>query len=317
MRCASGLLIPYISACLIAPNVAASNVTKPVCRQRHIQSPQVGQRCITDTEVYINRTGQQHHCMLLCIRDLSCQVINFNIFGSYCLLSQRPCVSLEQNAEFVTRFMAMKPPCLKWVEHYESGVHRFISFHKDDDPSDLLIVIRGSIGKHKIPGKMSSKRNVPFCSWKGEEIKLTGTQAEFLAVSADCNIGWISHDSTSGNSLPVQAVIGGHLNDIPLYVARKSAQYDPRRPPKYSAGYYDNVNGLGHFPYKGIDFVYNQVEVLVVQEWDDLCDPNRWWPWDAALHYPFNNIVRRLRCTNDHQPELGLEKTTHKHRNWH
>ena len=202
MLCASGLLIPYICVCLIALNVEASNVAKPVCRQRHTQSTQVGQRCITNTEIYINRTGQQHHCMLLCMRDLSCQANNFNIFGGYCLLSRRPCISLEQNADFVTRFMAMKPPCLKWVEHYDSGMHRINSFPKADDSSELLVIVRGRIGKNKIPAKMSSKRKTMLCSWQGEEIPLTETQTEFLTVSADCNIGWISHDSTSGNSLP-------------------------------------------------------------------------------------------------------------------
>ena len=304
MLCASRILIPYISVCLIALNVDASNVTKPVCRQQHTHSPQVGQRCITDTEVYVNRTGHQHHCMLLCMRDLSCQAINFNILGGYCLLSQRPCISLEQNAEFVTRFLAMKPPCLKWVEHYASGVHRFISFPKANDSSQLLIIVRGRLGNNEIPGKMSSKRRVMYCSWEGEDIELNETQTEFLTVSSDCNISWISHDSTSGNPLPYRAVIGGHLNDIPLYVARKSAQHYPGHPTKYSAGYYDNVNGIGHFPYKGMDVVYNQVEVLVVQEWYVF-----WRKQVVAMRgrqlfiTPSITLVRNLCGLNYYQPE--------------
>ena len=261
----------------MAVSVNASNVTKLVCRQQHTQSPQVGQRCITDTEVYINRTCHQHHCMLLCMQDLSCQVINFNIFGSYCLLSQRPCISLEQNADFVTRYMAKKPPCLKWVKNYGYDAYEIISFPKADDPSDSQMIIRVRMGQSLIPGKMDSKTNEIYCSWDGKEVLVPASQAEFLIVSTECNISWVTHDSTSANPLPVRAVIGGHLNDNTLYVARKIAEHFPGHSAEYSAGYYDNVNKRGHFPYSLIDIVYDQFEVLVVQEWSALGGTEQWW----------------------------------------
>ena len=103
----------------------------------------------------------------------------------------------------------------------------------------------------------------------------TESQAEFLAVATVCNVNWVPYDSTLGNPLPVHAVIGGHLNDIPLYVARKLAQHVPGQQAKYSYGYYDSMDGLGHFPY--IDIVYNQVEILVVQEWNVLGHTDQLW----------------------------------------
>ena len=257
--------VSYIVVYIIALSVNASEVSKLICRQQHTQPSEVGQRCITDNEVYINKTTLQHHCTLLCMRNPNCQVINFNIVGNYCLLAHRPCVSMEQNINFVTRYMFTNTPCLKWVANHDNGVHSVISFPAADDPSDLLIVVRGRIGQNKIPGKRSSRTGEMHCSWNDKETKFTANQAEFLTASTECNISWVPHDSTSGKPLPVRAVIGGHMNDTPLYVARKSAQHITGHRTAYSCGYYDNTNGLGHFPYHHIDVVYNQVEVLVVQ----------------------------------------------------
>ena len=88
---------------------------------------------------------------------------------------------------------------------------------------------------------------------------------EYLIISAECTISWVPYDSTTANPLPASAVTGGKLDDIPLYVARKSAEHKPNNPIEYSSGYYDNVNDQGHLPYGGLDIVYNDVELLVLQ----------------------------------------------------
>ena len=254
---------------LLALTVNASEVTKPGCQQRYMQAPHQGQRCITDTEIYINYTGIQrhHHCTWLCMRDQNCQVINFNSIGAYCLLSNGPCVSLEKEADFVTTSLAAKGPCSKWVENYENDTYKTITFPKGTNTSDLLIVVRGRVGNNKVPGKGSLNSGYKLISWEGQEMTthFTYFPVEFLTISPECTISWVLHDSTSRNPLPAGAVIGGNLNDVPLYVARKSTVHMAGFPTMYSCGYYNNIDGRGHMPYGGLDLLYTDVEILVIQ----------------------------------------------------
>ena len=244
-------------------------IGKSVCQQRSSHPPQVGQRCITETEVYINKTNvqHQHHCTLLCMKNSVCQVANFNITGRYCLLGRAPCVSLEREIDLVTTFMS-RQPCLKWVPDYmyNDDAYTTICFKVSDRQTNTLCVVRVRKGENKIPGKHALDGNSMYYSWEGREMALPKSNAEYLTISADCNINWVAHDSTSGKPLPVGAVIGGLLNNAPLYVARKSAVHTTGHPVRFCSGYYDNVKGLGHFPYDVRDVTYTQVEVLVVED---------------------------------------------------
>ena len=270
------LLVACIVILPLPPYVNASEVNQPVCPRRYIQPPQVGQRCITDTEIYINKTGieLQHRCMWLCIRNPICQVINFNHMGAYCLMGLRPCVSLEKEVEFITTSLAAEKPCLKWVESYENGLYNAITFPISDntDPSDLLIVVRIRKGEHKIPGKGSLilGQMYTYYSWQGKEMEVlfAESQCEFLILSPECTISWVPHNSTSGNPLPTGGVIGGYFKGVPLYVARKFTVRSVGNPAVYSSGYYNNVEGRGHMPFGWMDMVYTDVEILVIQEWN-------------------------------------------------
>ena len=76
----------------------------------------MGQRCITDTEVYRNHTAvPQGRCMWHCLQIISCKAINYNITDNYCLQGHAPCVSLKPESDFVTIPMTMQEPCLTWV----------------------------------------------------------------------------------------------------------------------------------------------------------------------------------------------------------
>ena len=236
-----------------------SEASEQVCQKRYTQPPQVGQRCITDTEIYANKTVGRHHCTLLCIRDPKCQVINFNAIGSYCLLSPRTCLFWEPNGDFVTTTMAINRPCLKWVKNPDNDVYKAIF----SDPSATTRVARIAREENKIPGKWKVGRNIVHYSWEGLEKYKTKEYAEFLSLSPECTISWVPHNSSAGIPLPVGTFIGGHLEDTILYVARTGAEQSPR----YTSGYYDSVNGLGHFPRAGLDHVCNEAEVLVVQGW--------------------------------------------------
>ena len=269
VRAVTQLFVTYIAVLSLTLSGNASEATRPVCSQRYIQEPRVDQRCITDTEIYINKTDirDQQHCTWLCIRDPNCQVTSYNSIGTYCLLGRGICVSLEEEVDFVTTAMQAKKPCFKWVTNYINDTYKPITFPKIKDPSDVLIVVRRRKEGNKIPGKWSLPSDEKYYSWEGKEVVFS-EGCETLILSPECTISWVPHDSTSGNPLPTGAVIGGHLNAIPLYVARKFAIFTAGHPAKHSSGYYDNIEGRGHLPYGGLDKVYTDIELLVVHEWN-------------------------------------------------
>ena len=94
---------------LYLPNVRTSAATEPVCQQIYMRPPRIGQRCVTNTEVYRNHTTvSQERCMWHCLQASSCAVVNYNIAESSCLLGHAPCVSLEPERDFVTILMTMQ-----------------------------------------------------------------------------------------------------------------------------------------------------------------------------------------------------------------
>ena len=266
--------IAYMVLYPLANTVNTSEVTKRACHQRHIQAPQQGHRCFTNTELCINKTGiqRQHHCTWLCMQDQICQVINFNSIGGYCLLGQGPCVSLERVVGFVTTSFSAKEPCLKWEQDYANDPYKPITFPKATDQSDLLILVRGIEGNNKIPGKGYLRSGYWYYSWQGnlKNFWFTEGQREFFTISTQCTTSWVPHDATSGNRLPTGAVIGGNLNGVPLYVARELTAHMTGHPEIHCPGYFNNIEGRGHMPYHVYDLVYKDVELLVIQEWNRL-----------------------------------------------
>ena len=243
----------------LAHHVHASRTSKPICQQRHTQPPRVSHRCVTDTEMYANKTVKQRHCMLLCMRDPSCQVINFNVMRNYCLLGHRSCLFLERDENYVTIPMKITMPCLKWIPTAGNDIYKVIS----SQPSAITNVIRVTKEENEIPGKWGVGWDIVHYAYKGEEKIDWKEAAEFLTLSPVCTISWVPYDSASGQQLPVGAVIGGHLNNGTLYIARTGSGQSP----SHSTGYYDKSNGFGHFPNGDVDHVFNEFEILVVQGW--------------------------------------------------
>ena len=262
------LLTHVVVVLALGVTVNSTETNKPVCRQEHILHPQRSKRCVTDSEVYINKTVlQQHHCTLLCMRDPGCQVINFDTKGGHCLLGHVPCLYIENDIDFITTPMTMRKPCLKWASDIGNALYNDILSTQTDGSSPLQVA-RCNRENNKIPGKRAVRNGKYYYPWKGLEFYARDASGcEILLLSSECNIRWIPHDSTSSDPIPHGAVIGGQLNDIFLYVARKYAVHHTLHRPRYSVGYYDNINELGHVPYDKSDVVYNQVELLVVDGW--------------------------------------------------
>ena len=110
------MLFIFVIILVLPDALTASTATGTSCLQIYTGPPRMGQRCITDTEVYRNLSAvPQERCMWHCLRDTSCMVINYNEAVRYCLLGQGPCVSLEPESGFITIPLTMQEPCLTWM----------------------------------------------------------------------------------------------------------------------------------------------------------------------------------------------------------
>ena len=106
--------------------VQMSAVNDTAWQQMYMRPGRRGRRCITESKVYRNYTDVPRElCMWHCLRDHSCKVINYNDFGSYCLLWHGPCVSLEPDIDFVTI-----PMCDMGTRRYDSTINRYHQYNQ-------------------------------------------------------------------------------------------------------------------------------------------------------------------------------------------
>ena len=273
MAMTDGLACPPLFTAVIIlflPNrLNTSTVTGPSCQQIHMRLPLMGQRCITDNEVYRNYTTvPQERCMWHCLRNISCKVVNYNVVDSYCLVGHAPCVSLEPENDFVTIPITMQDPCMIWVGQDAippslNDISDVVSYPVESDPGNSIVVARTILDMAKIPGKFYNTKG--YFSWNGQVLEFDAGKYEVLIVSPRCDISWVNYDHGSGNALPDGAVIGGYQNGHLLYVARKHAGHMGQSA-RYAAGYYDNIDGNGEVIYGPDVLTYSEMEILVVRE---------------------------------------------------
>ena len=232
------ILLETIFIFAFANGIEVSIASGASCQQMYMRPGRMGQRCMTDAEVYRNHTGvPQERCMWHCLRDLSCKVIDYNLVGSYCLLGHGPCASLQPDSDFVTTPMTMKTPCMTWV-HQDTVpptdmVNVYSFYIKPAQHDQTAMIGRAIVGSERIPGRYQPVSGGGFYSLDGGFHWFSAGEYELLAVSPQCNITWMSYDAGSGNSLPNGLVIGGSHNGDLLYVARYKNHNDA-----YVTGYY-------------------------------------------------------------------------------
>ena len=236
------------------------------CQQMYMRPGRIGQRCMTDAEVYRNHTDvPQERCMWHCLRNLSCKVIDYNLVGSYCLLGHGPCASLQPHNDFVTTPLTTQEPCMTWVRQDTippaTDDINVYSFNINSDQTAMIG--RAIVGSERIPGRYQPISVGGFYGYNGQYLLFSAGNYELLTVSPQCNVTWMSYDSRSGSSLPDGTVIGGSHNGDLLYVARMYRHdYDA-----YVVGYYsardrqvqgaDNTHGI---------VSSREMELLVVNE---------------------------------------------------
>ena len=227
----------------------------------------MGQRCITDTEVYRNHTDvPQERCMWHCLQNISCTVINYNMVDSYCLLGQGPCVSLEHENDFVTIPMTTQEPCMTWIRQDSmppslDDFSDIVMYQVHTNPNNIIVVARAIIDSAKIPGKFHTDEG--RFALNGQVVEFSSGNYEILRISPECDISWVNYGPVSGNTLIDGAVIGGYQNGHPLYVARKGDTHsgDSYR---YAAGYYDAIDMVGVVTYGTSVLPFTEMEILVV-----------------------------------------------------
>ena len=127
------------------------------------------------------------------------------------------CSEYHGISDSVTTPMSRKP-CSKWAPNLNNDVCEDISSKLSVGSSYVIFVGRASIRKNKIPGK-SGWPGI-YYTWEGIETMLP--KSKYLIFSPQCSFSRIPHNNISGAPLPNGAIIGGNLNEVPLYVARGS-----------------------------------------------------------------------------------------------
>ena len=254
-------LLKTIFILAFANGIEVSIASVAPCQQINMRPWRMGQRCMTDAEVYRNHTDvPQERCMWHCLRDLSCKVIDYNLVGSYCLLGHGPCASLQPDNDFVTTPMTMKMPCMTWV-HQDAvpptDTINVYSFHIK--PDQTAMIGRAIVSSERIPGRYQPVSRGGFYSLDGRFIWFSAGEYELLAVSSRYNITWVSYNSLSGNSLPRESVIGGSRNGDLLYVARYLNENNA-----YVTGYYSARDRELQVAHSGGVSTSTVMELLVV-----------------------------------------------------
>ena len=253
-------------------NMKVSAVTGESCQQIYMWEPRIGQRCVTDNEIYENHTTiPQEHCMWHCLRNISCKVINYNMVESYCRLGHQPCVSLEPERNFVTILITMQEPCVTWVRQDAfppplDNISHTVSYTVQPDgsqPDKKIVIARAILDSAKIPGKVHMPKNLGQFAMNGQVSDFSPGNYEMLTVFPRCNISWVNYDPNSINSFPDGAVIAGYQNGRPLYVARKGDTHSGQSY-RYAAGYYDNISMEGAVTYGTDVFTFSEMEIFVV-----------------------------------------------------
>ena len=229
----------------------------------------MGQRCITEKEVYRNHTDvPQERCMWHCWQNVSCTVINYNKVDSYCLLGQGPCVSLEPESDFVTIPMTTQEPCMTWIRQDTmppslDDFSDIVMYPLQTNPDNKIVIARAILDLAKIPGKFHN--NIGQFALNGQVVEFSAGNYEILRLSPECDISWVNYGPNHENALIGGTVIGGYQNGRPLYVARKGDTHLGHTY-RYAAGYYDAIDKVGVVTYGRSVLPFTEMEILVVHE---------------------------------------------------
>ena len=230
------------------------------CTRKITRPALYGYRCVTETEEYSSISNNPPHiCTHQCMQRHGCRIVNYNSRLNTCFLGMDGCVLLHEDESFQVNVFGTTHPseCLQWqpppapVSGDTSPVISNMCHQ-----SHKCSVGRLTIGNSMLPGKYLHGSGDIWSVLNGAEVK-HGIQ-EILTVSHECQVVWMPFNAS--NTLPIGAVLGGHLenDDRELYVVRARAG-----PTLIPLGFYDPVTAQGYVPYYGVQEVTG-MEILVL-----------------------------------------------------
>ena len=215
-----GLGYTAIFLLMVNPNMAM--VSQPVCPERYFRLPLDGKRCVTESGGNIIKTGiSQPLCTWHCLRNDSCDFINFKTTG-ICLLGSGPCIVTEKEDQSIATIFSMNRPCLEWVTYSGGATENSVRLENPASSDGIyLSVVRFIDGDNKVPGPFSSATNTVNLIYKGV-IKScwSASDCEELVLNPGCSVDWVDYKPETGMPLPLGVVPGGSLDGKTLYIAR-------------------------------------------------------------------------------------------------
>ena len=232
------------------------------CRQTYLKVLK-GYRCVTHTEIFTNISDiSQQLCTWYCLKDDDCNVMKYSLAGRSCHLSPEKCQYFHIDMGYVV-FSTNIDTCLRWASVTEVNMDSAIGSQRVNKPGQLFVA-RGKFNGDMIPGKYADGR---------ARHTLGGAQVifdepEILIIRDGCTVEWVLYDSATLDPFPTGAVVGGWLQGVPLYVARKYQRYFNPNMNGLSVGYYNKAAGLGHVGWGDNDVTMTSMDILVLRDWD-------------------------------------------------
>ena len=228
------------------------------CQIRNTRWPLLHYRCIPNSsDEVIFRQVARPQCEWKCLSMESCRYININPSNVSCELGIGRCMYLEPSDGYMVQaFTIPNHLCIQWGSDQQMGRETVQVFHGDMS----LLAARIRHGSSMIVGKFLEDRGYFFGNSEGQKISAVSTDDEIAILTIDeaCIWSWIPY--TSGEVLPVGAVIGGHLaSGSPTYVA--IMYHGGGRHPTF--GYYSSENVMGSYEYSGVR-TSTTMDILVI-----------------------------------------------------
>ena len=251
--------------------------SETLCSARYMRPPILGKRCITETEEYLRKTDiSQSVCTWYCLRNDTCDVINYKITTGVCLLGRGPCILAGDEDHSIASVLSMNRPCLTWVPFSRSEMASAVRIRNEMTIDGSLSVIRVIANGDRVPGAYSLPDDKEKLVHNGNDVYCpphSTMECQALVSRPECSVAWMDYKSGAGNPLPSGAVPGGTLDGKTLYIA---AYFAVGQPPiggdVFSIGYIDSSLTTATIPHDGGDIAVTDMKVLVIQNENPLIE---------------------------------------------
>ena len=179
----------------------------------HTNRPLNGFYCPNGLLKNISNIGQQV-CLRHCLLHPSCRVLSYNQRDRFCMLGEIPCDVAENHTGYM--LMVFKPNVSEVCSIWKPKSKPLPSHTVDTHVGDHEALCRKKIGT-----TILIDHGRPYGRGKFAEngVVYLEDDPSVLTVSPFCTLAWVPH--TAGSTLPENAVLCGHLNNvIPTYCAR-------------------------------------------------------------------------------------------------